>query len=207
LTTGDPVFCGDIVRNANTGKITEFFAFNQTVGYIRSAGVDSVIAYRFRLPVGSISINLAETHQLKLEQSVPGAPVEVDLGQLNASGRLGAGFKDRAVLNLGYFWNDLETTWRLNYLGKIQDANDPAQVIYQPYNNVSSFIYNDAQVRYTFNVADKSKITAYLGANNIFNKKPPFLPGGMVSNVTGSSTADSYDEVGVFWYAGLKLKF
>jgi len=42
----------------------------------------------------------------------------------------------------------------------------------------------------------------------VFNKQPPFLPQGMASNVIGTSTdANAYDVIGIFWYAGVKVKF
>lgn len=208
LATGEPVFCDNIIRNPNTGKITEFLAFNQNIGYIRSAGVDTSVRYRFDLPLGTLDLSLAETHQLKLEQSVPGAPVEVDLGQLNSSGRLGDGFKDRGTLNLVYTLRGLEATWRVRYLGKVQDTTAANGIIFQPYNDVPAFWYNDAQVRYTWDLRAKTQLTGYVGANNVFNKQPPFLPQGMASNVIGTSTdANAYDVIGIFWYAGVKLKF
>ena len=208
LATGEAVFCDNIIRNPNTGKITEFLAFNQNIGYIRSAGVDTAIRYRFNLPRGNLSVSLAETHQLKLEQSVPGAPVEVDLGQLNSSGRLGDGFKDRATLNFDYTLGGLDATWRVRYLGKVQDTTAANGIIFQPFNDVPAFWYNDAQLRYTWGLREKDTLTAYVGANNVFNKQPPFLPQGMASNVIGTSTdTNAYDVIGIFWYAGVRLKF
>ena len=153
-------------------------------------------------------MSLAETHQLKLEQSVPGAPVEVDLGQLNSSGRLGDGFKDRGTLNFDYALGGLDATWRVRYLGKVQDTTAANGIIFQPYNDVPAFWYNDAQLRYTWGLREKATLTGYLGANNVFNKQPPFLPQGMASNVIGTSTdTNAYDVIGIFWYAGVKVKF
>jgi iron complex outermembrane recepter protein len=54
----------------------------------------------------------------------------------------------------------------------------------------------------------KTHSEVYVGANNLFNKQPPFLPSGMASQVTGTETAaDTYDVFGVFLYAGFKVKF
>jgi hypothetical protein len=150
---------------------------------------------------------LTETHQLKLEQAVPGAPTEVDLGQLNSGGRLGAGFRDKGSLTLNYALHAFEGTWKINYLGKILDTTPENGIVYEPLNNVPAYWYNDVQARYTFDVA-KTKVTTYLGINNVYNKKPPFLPSGMASDVTGTNTAaDSYDVIGLFWYGGFRVKF
>jgi iron complex outermembrane recepter protein len=158
---------------------------------------------------GRMDLSLTETHQLKLEQeTIPGAPTEVDLGQLNAGGRLGAGFKDGATLIADYGIGALDFSLKENFLGKIQDTTVANGIVFGPLNNVPAYVYTDLQARYTFDFADRSKVTGYLGANNVFNKKPPYLPSGMASDVTGTSTAaDSYDVIGVFWYAGFRVKF
>ena len=209
LATATDTFCNNVIRNATTGKIFEVLQLNLNVGYIRSTGIDSTARYHWDMgAAGRMDLSLTETHQLKLEQAVPGAPTEVDLGQLNAGGRLGAGFKDRATLNADYGIGPLDFNWKLNFLGPIQDTTPANGIIFAPLNNVPAYFYNDLQARYTFDFADHSKLTGYLGANNVFNKKPPYLPSGMASDVTGTSTAaDSYDVIGVFWYGGFRVKF
>jgi iron complex outermembrane receptor protein len=209
LSTAVSTFCNNVFRNAATGKISELLQLNLNVGYIRSTGIDSALRYAIDMGgIGRLDVGLAETHQLKLEQAVPGAPTEVDLGQLNSGGRLGAGFRDRATLTLDYNLHDLEASWKVNYLSAIQDTTPANGILYQKWNNVPAYVYNDAQVRYTFPIGGKSKLTTYLGVNNVFNKKPPFLPGAYASDVTGTNTAaDSYDVIGVFWYGGFKAKF
>jgi outer membrane receptor protein involved in Fe transport len=102
----------------------------------------------------------------------------------------------------------LEATWRVKYMSSINDTNPtPGNTVISPlYNHVPAYVYHDAQVRYTLPFKPKTQV--YLGVDNIFNKKPPFLPMGMASTVTGTETAaDTYDVFGVFWYAGFNLKF
>jgi iron complex outermembrane recepter protein len=209
LSTSDPTFCGNVIRSAATGKITELLQLNLNVGYIRSTGIDTAIRYALDFGrIGKLDIGVAETHQLKLEQAVPGAPTEVDLGQLNSGGRLGAGFRDRGTLTLDYNLGSFEASWKMNYLSAIQDTTVQNGVLFDEWNKVPAYVYHDLQARYTLPIRDKSKLTAYLGVNNVFNKKPPFLPGAYASDVTGTNTAaDSYDVVGLFWYGGFKFKF
>jgi iron complex outermembrane receptor protein len=208
IATGTETFCNNVIRSPTSGKITELLQLNLNVGYIRSEGVDTTVRYTWNIGRSKFDAYLAETHQLKLEQAVPGAPTEVDLGQLNSGGRLGAGFKDKASLTLDYGLGGFEASWKVNYLGKIMDTTPDNGIVFEPYNNVPAYWYNDVQARYTFDVASKTKVTGYLGANNVFNKKPPFLPSGMASDVTGTNTAaDSYDVLGVFLYAGFRVKF
>ena len=82
LATGTDTICNNVIRNAATGKITELLQLNLNVGYVRSTGIDTAVHYRWDMAsAGRVDLSLTETHQLKLEQAVPGAPTEVDLGQ------------------------------------------------------------------------------------------------------------------------------
>ncbi len=215
LLTNVPTFCTNVIRNPGSGKITEALQLLLNVGYIRSTGIDTAIRYGFDLgstPIGGrFDIGVTETHQLKLEQSVPGAPTEVDLGQLKdgpSGGRLGAGFRDRATVTLDYSRAAFEASWKVIYMSAIQDTTAANGILFQQWNNVPAYTYHDVQARYTFPIGDKTKATAYLGANNVFNKKPPFLPGNYASDITGTNTAaDTYDVIGVFLYAGFRVKF
>jgi hypothetical protein len=199
-----------VIRNATTGKLQTVNQINLNVASIQTRGIDTAVHYGWDLgAAGGLSLGLAETHLLKLEQSVPGVPLLDNVGELNSgsNGRLGSGFRDRATFTAVYDIAGLEATWRVNYLSSINDTNPTAgnTVISNLYNHVPAYVYNDVQLRYTF--AGKTKTAVYVGANNLFNKQPPFLPGGMASEITGTETAaDTYDVLGVFLYAGVEVK-
>jgi iron complex outermembrane recepter protein len=208
LATG--ALCDSVIRNATTGKLQTVNQINLNVASIHTRGIDTAVHYGWDLgAAGLLSLGLAETHLLKLEQAVPGVPLLDNLGELNSgsNGRLGSGFRDRATFTAVYDIAGLEATWRVNYLSSINDTNPTADntVISPLYNHVPAYVYNDVQLRYTF--AGKTKTAVYVGANNLFNKQPPFLPGGMASEITGTETAaDTYDVFGVFLYAGVEVK-
>jgi iron complex outermembrane receptor protein len=208
LATG--ALCDSVIRNTTTGKLQTVNQINLNVASIHTRGIDTAVHYGWDLgAAGRLSLGLAETHLLKLEQAVPGVPLLDNLGELNSgsNGRLGSGFRDRATFTAVYDIAGLEATWRVNYLSSINDTNPTADntVISPLYNHVPAYVYNDVQLRYTF--AGKTKTAVYVGANNLFNKQPPFLPGGMASETTGTETAaDTYDVFGVFLYAGVEVK-
>jgi iron complex outermembrane receptor protein len=208
LATG--ALCDSVIRNATTGKLQTVNQINLNVASIHTRGIDTAVHYGWDLgAAGLLSLGLAETHLLKLEQAVPGVPLLDNVGELNSgsNGRLGSGFRDRATFTAVYDIAGLEATWRVNYLSSINDTNPTAgnTVISPLYNHVPAYVYNDVQLRYTF--AGKTKTAVYVGANNLFNKQPPFLPGGMASEITGTETAaDTYDVFGVFLYAGVEVK-
>jgi iron complex outermembrane receptor protein len=203
-------FCDSVIRNASSGKLQTVNQISLNVAEIHTRGIDTVLRYGWDLgAAGGLSLRLAETHLLKLEQLVPGAPPLDNVGELNSgsNGRLGSGFKDRATLTAVYDIGPVEATWTVNYLSSINDTNPvPGNtVISALYNHVPAYVYNDVQLRYIF--SEKKHSSVYIGANNLFNKQPPFLPGGMASEITGTETAaDTYDVFGVFLYAGVQVK-
>jgi iron complex outermembrane receptor protein len=203
-------FCDSVLRNGTSGKLQTVNQLNLNVAEIHTRGIDSVLRYGWDFgAIGALTLQLSETHLLKLEQAVPGVPLLDNVGELNsgANGRLGSGFKDRGTLTAVYDIGSFEATWRVNYLSSINDTNPTAgsTVISALYNSVPAYVYNDVQLRYTFN--EKKHSSVYIGANNLFNKQPPFLPSGMASEITGTETAaDTYDVFGVFLYAGVEVK-
>jgi iron complex outermembrane receptor protein len=205
------LLCDSVLRNAATGKLQTVNQINLNVAAIHTRGIDTVVRYGFDFgKFGGLSLSLAETHLLKLEQAVPGTPILDNVGELNSgtNGRLGSGFEDRGTLSAVYDVSGFEFTWRANYLSSINDTNPTPDntVISTIYNSVPAYVYHDVQLRYT--VPIKTHTEVYLGANNVFNKQPPLLPMGMASSVTGTETAaDTYDVFGVFLYAGFNVKF
>lgn len=210
VTSG--LLCDSVIRNGATGKLQTVNQINLNVSSIHTRGIDTTIHYNFDFGrLGTLGTALTETHLLKLEQTTPGTPFPLDnVGELNSgsNGRLGSGFEDRGTFSVLYSIAGIDATWRINYLSSINDTNPvPGNtVISTLYNHVPAYVYHDMQVRYTLSM--KTRTEVYIGANNVFNKKPPSLPMGMASSVTGAETAaDTYDVFGVFWYAGFKVRF
>jgi len=204
-------FCENVIRNQFTGKLQTINQTELNLAAIRTRGIDTVLRYGLDFGAGgALSMQLTETHLIKLEEAIPLAPRLDNLGELNsgANGRLGSGFEDRGTFSLVYDVGPFEATWRANYMSSIDDTRPTPDntVISTIYNHVPAYVYHDMQVRYTLPFKPKAQV--YVGANNVFNKQPPFLPMGMASTVTGSETAaDTYDVFGVFWYAGFNVKF
>ncbi len=202
-------FCDSVLRNPNTGKLETINSSFLNLASIHTRGIDTVVRYGFDFgSIGGLAVAVTETHLMKLEEQIPLAPLLDNVGELNGGGRLGSGFEDRGTASLVYHIGGLEATWRSTYMSGINDTN-PAPgntVISTLYNHVPAYVYHDVQVRYTLPYKPHTEV--YVGANNIFNKQPPFLPEGMASTVTGTETAaDTYDVIGVFLYAGFKLRF
>jgi len=174
-----------------------------------TAGVDLGVRWAHSFENGhlfNVGLNYTYLDTLTL-QPLAGEPVQDNKGQLNGDGRLGAGFEHRANLSLGYQMGDFRASWRANYQSAVLDTLDLASSLLDPEeNSVPSFMYHDLQVRYDFGGANE--IGAYLGVDNVFDKKPPLINQNGASNITGTETAaESYDPIGRFIYAGIEFRF
>jgi iron complex outermembrane receptor protein len=212
IETGDPVYCSQIVRFP-TGKLYTMSTTLMNVASIKTRGLDFNLNYSRPLGLSeddNISVNLLYTRLLALEkQSFAGGPIEENLGQLYAAGRLGTGFKNKASARIAYKAGGLTASWQVTYMGKIQDrlgyvATGADKAYLEGLNRVGDVFYHDVQLRYA--VGEKRNYEVYFGVNNLFDRNPPLIPAGFASSVTGVETADVYDPYGRRFYAGVRLK-
>lgn len=211
LESGVAAFCNNVVRSAANGRLVTVNSQLANIANLKTSGID--VALQYNTPLGfaaddRLTLNVYYTYLIDLEKrSFPGAPLEENRGQLGGDGRLGAGFKHKASARIGYNFDNVTLSWQANYLGKIQDTlGGYGDADLDRLNSVGSYWYHDAQVR--FDVDPDKRFEFYVGVDNVFDKKPPFLPSGFASSVTGTETAaDTYDPFGRRWYAGARVRF
>ena len=205
--SGSPA-CGGLVQRLATGKITRIDAFNINTGGFRTSGIDVVANYNTKLSDwGGLAFQLNYTRLLEHKrQPFTGAAYIDELGQLqDANGeRLGSGFKDRFTLQTDLSMGPVTLSYVGRYFGGIKDTKDPANAPEDEVNNISSFMYHDFQVRFGF--GEEKKREFYIGVDNAFDKQPPALPNGATaSGQIGAETAQEYDVLGRYFYAGFRV--
>lgn len=211
INSGLPEFCSNVIRSAATGRILTVNSQLANIASLKTSGIDVGVNYRAPLGLTSndmFSVNLLYTYLISLEKrAFLGAPLEENKGQLDGDGRLGAGFKHKATANLSYRTGAFKLNWQINYLGKIQDTlGGYGDADLDRLNSVGAKIYNDVQFGWT--IGEKPGLEFYMGVDNLFDVKAPFLPSGFASNITGTETAaDTYDPFGRRFYAGVKVAF
>lgn len=211
LETGAPEFCDNVIRNANTGRLTTVNSQLANIADLKTSGIDVAVRYNRGLglvPDDRLDLNVFYTYLISLEKrAFAGAPLEENRGQLSGDGRLGAGFKHKASARMGYTFDNVTLSWQVNYLGKIQDTlGGYGDANLDVLNSVGDRFYHDVQAR--FGVGEDKNFEFYLGVDNLFDKDPPFIPSGFASSVTGTETAaDTYDPFGRRFYAGARVKF
>lgn len=201
--SGTALFCDNVFRNA-AGRVTRIDALNLNVGSYKVEGLDIGGRYSHRFS-DAFKLDLTGnwTHLLKQQQtSFKGGPVQDELGQLDCyeCGRLGTGFKDKFNVSAKVTVGPVSLNWQTTYLGPVVDTLGPGAI------RVGAFTYHDAQLR--FEVDRDRKFAFYLGADNIFDKKPPLFTDTNVVTYPGTRTAaKTYDTFGRMLYAGVDFKF
>lgn len=213
ISTADPFYCNAVERFPN-GKLRRINTRLVNVAEIQTSGIDFNLGYRHEVGLlagDSLSLNVLYTRLLSMEKtSFEGAPLEQNLGQLFAEGRLGSGYKNRGNARLTYDAGAFSASWQVTWLGAIRDRLDwtppagPDQAYLAQLNTVPNVLYHDLQVRYDL---QESGLELYAGINNLFNKTPPLLPTGFASNVVGVESAKEYDPYGRRFFAGVRYRF
>jgi iron complex outermembrane recepter protein len=207
VTTSNPLFCSNVIRDPSTGYITRVNAINLNTGSYLVSGIDVGGAYQHSLAFvgmpGTVSMDVQWTRLLKQQQTpFPGGPVQNELGQAAcySCGRLGSGFKDKVLASFTIAPGAFSLNYRVQYLGPIVDTLGAGA------NRIPAYWYHYVQARYAF--GDQRQFAFYMGVNNLTDKKPPFFGDtNPVSWPGTNSVANTYDLYGRMLYAGVEAKF
>lgn len=204
LQTNDPVFCSNVVRGAD-GRITRVDGQLINVAKTETRGVDIGLRYGGSLglrPDDRFTWSLNYTRLIDFEtQGNPAAPVVQSVPTAGLS-------KHRGTARTSYSADGVTLSWQMTYMSKAVSSvtftnSNPA---IERLNNIRAYIYHDAQLR--FNIGKDGRFSLYTGVDNLFDEKPPYLPGPPFASVTGTETqADVYDPFGRRFYAGVRVKF
>jgi iron complex outermembrane recepter protein len=219
LRTGAPLFCNNVFRLANSGKINQVDSFLTNVATIRSQGVETQLTYAFNLSEqlggGDMLIQLNHNYQRRLEKEAFAGGDNINyMNQLDGStlGRLDAGYRNRASLRTEYDKGPLTVRWTINYLDSIQDFRDEADAPdydgpgTSRFNSVDEYYYHNLYT--SWDVGGDEDFQVYVGVDNVLDSAPPLLPDLTGSNQTGTLTASTfYDAIGRSYYAGFEVKF
>ncbi|MEO5599035.1 MAG: TonB-dependent receptor [Novosphingobium sp.] len=200
---GLPQFCNNVVRNSNGFITTVNSTYINAASYL-VAGLDVQAHYNFRPrifnPDERVNLGVFYNHKFKQEQlPFVGGPVSNELGtaDIYAGNQLGTGFKDQFTFNASYSTGPFSLAYTLKYYGPVTASGGDIKI--------PSFMYHDVQAK--FAVGDDKRFEFYVGVNNLFDKKPPFIASGD-SQFPGTNTvADTYDVYGRMLYVGVTSKF
>jgi outer membrane receptor protein involved in Fe transport len=205
LLTALPDFCNNVIRNANTGLVTTVNDQLINVADLRTRGID--VGLRYGRALGLMAddrLELTGNYSYLLDykqRSNPAAPRREFADTVLYP-------EHKATARAAYTAGVVTFSWQVNYLSNgtadIDLIDDPDAA---PLNKVGDRWYHDAQLR--FDLGEDRRYAFYVGADNIFNSKPPFLPGTpFTASPTGTETAaDVYDPFGRRFYVGAQVRF
>lgn len=216
LDSGNPGNCRAAERYSN-GKLSFVRTNLVNVAELETSGIDIGMGYSKSLgllPNDKLSFDVMYTRLLSFEKrTYAGGPIEDNLGQLSAVGRLGSGYRNKGMARLGYRGSNFNASWQMSYLGSIQDTLGwvtPAgydKSMLDSLNRVRATAYHDMQLGYRLGVGGTSELELYAGVKNVFDKSPALIPTGFASAITGVETAKEYDPIGRRYYAGVRYRF
>jgi outer membrane receptor protein involved in Fe transport len=225
LATGNPIYCGQIVRTA-AGNLSGasiasggyILQTNVNTGAAVVSGVDLQANYRWLLADGWGTLSAALSGSWTQHNSVspyPGAQ-SYDCAGLFGNTCLNGSVDPTWRHNLRVNW---ETRWQVllsaqwRFIGHSSFDNNSSQPllglqeegIYDPYfTHIPNYSYLDLSA--IWGVSRWMQIRA--GINNVFDKDPPFLPSGDISGAAGGlNTFPVYDLLGRQIYVALQATF
>jgi len=202
----NPAMCQFITRwptangNSSAGALRYIDTAVSNSGGKATSGVDLTASWNDNVGPGRLSTRLAYTYtRTGYDVPLPGADRDPFAGEIGAA-------KNKANLNVGYRWKDLNANVTFDYIGRSSLDDQFLSGFDLPPNSlkVGSRTYTNMQLSYQ--VMKKTEL--YFGLDNAFDVKAPPIISGLPGDVTGTETdGGTYDPIGRRWYAGLRVKF
>lgn len=222
------VFCQQIIRQNDPSlgpviKQINFPTFN--LGSIKTDGVDMGISYAFAMSDLAEGLENAGAFAMKLNLSYIDA-YSVDPGTVGSTPTAYGGTVGtphfHGIYTLTYSNDPLTVTTSLRYVGgayldrtypfmtcgvggaAVTPNSGCTNVVNALQGNaIPSTWYIDMNVSYDLT----KELQIYVGANNLFDVRPPeTYPGGGYDNTGTGTVADVYDPIGQYFYTGLRVK-
>jgi outer membrane receptor protein involved in Fe transport len=204
VATGDPTFCGLMIRFESGPSAGEFQVFKEPIvnlGKLSTDGTDFGVKYQIRdTGIGSFNLSLDVTRINSYENTpAPGAePVEV-AGTFDR--QFGNYAKYRALMGLGWKFQGFDGLLTARYIHNLELKDPDGAIPDAPALQIPSFTYFDLTLGYT--LPTKTRIQA--GVQNLTDKQPPIL---YQNNVINANTdVSTYDTLGRQWFVGVTQKF
>ncbi|HVO23940.1 MAG TPA: TonB-dependent receptor [Candidatus Margulisiibacteriota bacterium] len=224
LTTGDPVLCSQIVRTpagalsgASLADGGYILANAVNTGAALVSGADVQLNYRQALPGrwGEVSVSLTgswlQHHASTPYRSAPSYDCAGLFGATCLNGSVNPTWRHILRVNWETRWNMLlSAQWR--FIGSTEFDNNSPQPLLQ---NEEEGFYDPVLTRIpNYSYLDLSAVWAVtrhaqvrVGANNVFDKDPPFVPLEVSGAAGNLNTFPAYDVLGRTLFMGFRLTF
>lgn len=184
---------------------TAINTLNQNVASLVNSGIDFEVSYRRPVASGTMNVRALATRQLKFQQrTAPGEPVRDFTGTSD--------FNDvqfplplpkwRATLSAGWE-ND---NFGFNVQERVIGGFDRSHQLVYVENKVKPVLYTDANLTFTIHTEKGREFELFTTVNNLFDKQPPLLPVTRTPGLTVPTMRNTYDIIGRYITAGVRVK-
>ncbi|NOX82007.1 MAG: TonB-dependent receptor [Alphaproteobacteria bacterium] len=191
-------FCGLITRRAD-GAIIEVQNSPINVGNLRASGIDITTQYSVPAPglfadeAGELNLQISATRRLKSQELVDAGDPSTLIIFAN---ELGSSYWE-GTMSASYSSGPVNFNWFSYYVGSaVLDRQAVTERFPIGLDRVGAKLYNDLYIGWQI----EERATIYGGINNVFNVEPPNNPNTYLGGF------GVYDNVGRFFYAGIRLK-
>jgi iron complex outermembrane recepter protein len=227
IATGLASFC-DYIHRDSFGSLwlsaTDAYIVDtsQNLGTLKTTGIDLQASYTLNLGEQRLGFNLVGTKLFELSNApLPGFPSYDCTGFYgNTCGVPSPTWRHALRTNWRTPWKglDVAATWRYYGKAKSERLSGNTQIGGEPGvvdsnvngigNSVPAFSYVDL----TASITLAEKFTLRVGANNLFDKSPPIIPSGGVTDCpagscNGNTWAQVYDSLGRQVFASVTVDF
>ena len=229
LNTGNPFFCGKIVRNPADGGLTGatvagggyFIQTALNIGGAKINGIDTQLAYHRALRAGLGSLGFALNGALLLKSETQPYPAATTYDCAGLYGALCATVNPRWRHALRTTWAtpwnlEISANWR--FIGNVKlDNNDSNPLLFghtflnqntggPTYNYFNARIPNYSYLDLSASWTVRKGVELRAGVNNLFDKDPPIVTTEIVASGAGN-TFETYDTLGRQVFAAFTAKF
>ena len=222
IESGDPLFCDKIHRDSFGSlwlSATDAYVIDKSdnLGTLKTTGIDLQASYTLNLGAHRLGFNLVGTNLFELSNApLPGSDSYDCVGFYgNTCGVPAPSWRHSLRTNWRTPWNglDVAATWRYYGASKTERLSNDGDISGAVNANglaqeISAYSYVDLTASMTF----AEKVTLRVGANNLFDKSPPFVPSGGLTDCpagpcNGNTWAQYYDALGRQVFASLTIDF
>jgi iron complex outermembrane recepter protein len=200
--SGQTSLCGQITRGAD-GFISSVQATLLNTAETKTSGVDLEVGYSYALGAGQLNVRLLSTYVDKLVNTIANVPTD-RAGQVGS----GAGIPHwRGNLGVNYRVAKYEAGILYRYVQGGKYDNTFIEV--DGTSNLNSINDNTVSGRGYIDLNGSYKVTEnfdlFAKVNNLLDKDPPATPNVITQTIYAS--APFYDRTGLYYIAGVRLRF
>lgn len=200
---GIAVQCALITRDPATNFIQQIILQQINLNARKVRGIDFDLSYNGGLGSGKLNVRLLATRTIDFIDTIGTARIQ-SAGFFSASNNTALP-KWRGTLTANYEIGNFGLFVQERYIGSYDQLPFiPGQIFAEPH--VGAVFYTDVTAKVKIN-AGNTKFELYGTVNNLFNRRPPFLPNRFAANLAFPTVPNLYDLDNRYFTIGARVAF